>query len=415
MISEFYYPFIGGAEQHVRSLSRELVARGHDVAVVTLWHTGLAEFEIDHGVRIYRVRGTLQRPAAIFNDQARRYVPPFPDPEALLAIREVIARERPAIVHAHNWLVHSFLPIKAWSRARLVMTLHDYSLACVKKTLMRDEGICDGPGLAKCLACASGYYGAAKAVPTVLANYGMSRAERAAVDMFLPVSHAVAAGSGLVDSRLRYRVIPNFVRDDIAQVPAAHDPLLAQLPDRDYMLFVGALGRHKGLHVLLEAYAGLRDAPPLVLIGAPLPDTPAAVPWGVVLLKSWPNTAVMQAWRRCLFGLVPSVWPEPCGIVVLEAMAASRPVIASRIGGLTDLVADGETGLVVAPGDALALRGAMARLLNEGGLRATMGQAARRRLVEFQASTIVPRIERVYESLIVREPSTTRHTPVSSG
>jgi glycosyltransferase involved in cell wall biosynthesis len=134
-----------------------------------------------------------------------------------------------------------------------------------------------------------------------------------------------------------------------------------------------------------------------------------------VLLKSWPNTAVMQAWRRCLFGLVPSVWPEPFGIVVLEAMAASRPVIASRIGGLTDLVADGETGLVVAPGDALALRGAMARLLNEGGLRATMGQAARRRLVEFQASTIVPRIERVYESLIVREPSTTRHTPVSSG
>ena len=53
MLSQFYPPIIGGVEQHVRTLSVELVSRGHDVAVATLWHKGLAEFELDQGVRTH--------------------------------------------------------------------------------------------------------------------------------------------------------------------------------------------------------------------------------------------------------------------------------------------------------------------------------------------------------------------------
>src|SRR2546421_7039338 len=126
MLSQFYPPIIGGVEQHVRTLSTELASRGHDVAVVTLWHHGQAPFEIDHGVRVYRIRSLVQRMSWLFSNHERRHSPPVPDPEAMLEMRRVIVSERPQIVHAHNWLVRTFLPLKNWSKARLIVTLHDY-------------------------------------------------------------------------------------------------------------------------------------------------------------------------------------------------------------------------------------------------------------------------------------------------
>src|SRR5579859_1811274 len=142
MLAQFYPPTIGGEERHVRNLSVELVARGHDVSLATLWHQGLAEYEIDQGVRIYRIRASVQRLALLFREQSRQYAPPFPDPEALMALQRIVQRERPEIVHAHNWIVHSFLPLKRWSKARLVMTLHDYSLLCVQKRMTHQNAIC---------------------------------------------------------------------------------------------------------------------------------------------------------------------------------------------------------------------------------------------------------------------------------
>lgn len=400
MLSQFYPPTVGGEEQHVQTLSRELAARGHDVAVATLWHRGLAPFERDHGVRVYRLRGALQRLRWLYRESGRRHAPPCPDPALALALRRVAARERPEIVHAHNWLVHSFLPIKAWSGARLVLTLHDYSLVCAKKSLVyRDGAVCDGPGPAKCLGCASDHYGPAKGVPTVLANWAMGRAERAAVDRFWAVSRATAQGNRLPADGIPFDVLPNFVPDDLGRPQAGWDRYLDQLPRGDYLLFVGDRRRFKGIEVLLRAYAELPAAPPLVLIGRRLAETPTALPRNVLALDRWPHGAIMGAWRRCLVGLLPSIGPETFGIVMLEAMATGRPVIASRIGGLVDVVVDGETGYLVPPGDPLALRQAIERLLADPGLRERMGQAARRRVIEFQASTVVPRIEAAYREL----------------
>lgn len=400
MLAQFYPPTIGGEERHVQDLSVALAARGHDVAVATLWHEGLAEFERDRGVRVYRIRGTMQRAAWLFSETGRMHAPPFPDPELTLALRRVIACERPEIVHAHNWLVHSFLPLKAWSGARLVMSLHDYSLVCAKKSLVYREAICSGPGVAKCFGCASDYYGLAKGVSTTVANWGMARVERAVVDMFLTVSRATAVGNGLVGSKLPFQVIPNFVPDDIYRPQSVSETYLAQLPDEPFLLFVGDLRRFKGIEVLLRAYADLTNVPPLVLIGRVVAETPAAFPPNVIVLKSWPHSAVMAAWRRSIVGLLPSVGLETFGIVTLEAMAAGRPVIASRIGGLSDVVVDGETGFLVPPGDHIALRQAIERVLADPELRERMGQAALRRVAEFQASTVVPRIERVYQQLL---------------
>ena len=111
--------------------------------------------------------------------------------------------------------------------------------------------------------------------------------------------------------------------------------------------------------------------------------------------------AVMEAWRRSLVAVAPSVGPEAFGIAIMEAMSVGRPVIASRTGGLIDLVADGESGLLVEPGNASALQHAIKQLLADPGLRRRMGDAALHRVVEFQASSVVPRIEQVYERTLL--------------
>jgi glycosyltransferase involved in cell wall biosynthesis len=124
------------------------------------------------------------------------------------------------------------------------------------------------------------------------------------------------------------------------------------------------------------------------------------MPAGVRVLESWPHPAVMEAWRRSLAGIVPSVWPDPCPTVVMEAMASGRPVVGTRTGGIQDLVIDGETGFLVPPGDARAVGATMARLVVDAGLREAMGRAALRRVRQFSASAVAERIEHAYEALL---------------
>lgn len=398
MLAQFYSPIIGGEERHVQDLSVELVKRGHDVAVVTLHAPESAEFELDHGVRIYRVKSTMQRMRWLYS-QERNHAPPFPDPEVMLALRRIFAREKPEIVHAHNWILHSFLPLKAWSRVPFVLSVHDYSLACVQKRLMLNGIPCSGPSLRKCLDCASDHYGNLKGKVTTVNHRLFDSAVRAAVDIFLPVSMATAMGNGLVEKQLPFEIIPNFVPDEIDPPTDDLDAYISQLPREGYLLFVGDLSLDKGVGVLLRAYAALQNPPPLVLIGRRSDKTPNNLPENVFLLNSWPHGAVMEAWRRSSIALAPSVWPEPFGIVAIEAMAMGRPVIGSRIGGLIDILIDGKTGFLVPPGDSASLAQAMKRLIDEQSLRERLGQGALQRAQNFRASIIVPRIETVYRKL----------------
>lgn len=409
MLSQSYPPVFGGLATHVRTLSIELVSHGHDVTVATQWYQGMPEFELDHGVRVYRFHSTMQHMPWLFRDSKRHIATPFPDPGAMMALRQIIKKEQPEIVHAHNWLVYSFLPLKVWSGVPLVVTLHDYNLVCAKLTMLYHDAPCEGPALAKCLSCASQHYGLVKGFPIVLSNRVMSLTERGLVDMFMPNSEAVAVGSGLVEGRLPFQVIPHFIPRDEEIPQGDPEPYLAQLPTEDYLLYAGSLSPHKGVDVLLRAYAGLTNPPPLVLIGHLSPgwQLPSeAYAQNVVLLKDWPRFAVLEAWRRSLIGLVPSVWSEPFGLVVLEAMSAGRPVIASRTGGIIDIVADGETGLLVQPGDPLALRQAIERLVADAALRNHMGQAAQRKFKDFEVSALVPRFERVYQGVLQEQQKT---------
>ena len=402
MVADFYWPFLGGVEQHVRTLSQALCERGHEVSVATLWREGLAETELDQGVQVHRLRGSSQRAKWLFSEPRRPWAPPFPDPEILLGLRRVIAQTRPEIVHGHDWLARSVWPLKRWSRAKMVMSLHYYTLSCAKKNLMVDDVPCDGPAPVKCMRCGVRHYGAAKGAATVTANWGMAAWERAAVDLFISVSHATAAGNQLDAVDVPQAVIPNFLLDAAAPAAAQVEPYLAQLPQEPFLMFVGDLRPIKGLEVRLAAYARLEHAPPLVLIGKQWPDTPHDFPPNTYVLHDWPNEAVRAAWARSSIGLAPSLWREPFGIVVIEAMAGGSPVIGSCVGGIPEIVVDGESGLLVPPGDVDALAAAMRRLIEEPALCEQMGEAARRRAAQFSAAAVVPQIEAAYRHLLAQ-------------
>jgi glycosyltransferase involved in cell wall biosynthesis len=411
MLAQFYWPDVGGEERHAQDLAEAMAQRGHQVAVATLAQKDLPEFEVLNGVRIYRIRASIQRASFLYTT-ARTHFAPIPDPEAMAGLRRVVAKEQPQIVHAHNWLLHAFTPIKQWSKAKFVVSLHDLSMACAKKTLMQGDAVCDGPGLLKCLSCAKDQYGPLKGAVTVLGNMGMSIPERAAVDMFLPVSTDTAERNGLLKHKLPHQVVPNFVpdamaTDDWGQVgeegaAGLDHPALKQLPQENYIMFAGDVRRFKGAHILLEAYARLQHAPPLVLAGRLNLDVPAVFPPNVIALDRVPHNVLMEVRRRSLFAVAPSVGAEPFGIVIIEAMAMGQPVIASCIGGIPDVVADGETGLLVPPGNVQALQHAMQRLIDDPPLRASMGAAAKRRVARFRASAVTQQIEDVYQRLVTK-------------
>jgi glycosyltransferase involved in cell wall biosynthesis len=387
-----------------------LVSRGHDVAVATLRLPETPEYAVEDGVRVYRIRSTTQSLPFLYKETARQHLPPVPDPGAMRALKEVVERERPAIVHAHNWIVHSYVPLSTKSGARLVLSLHDYGLVCARKTLLYHGAPCSGPAYWKCLACAREQYGWAKGAVTVTGVRARRHAERAAVDLFLPVSNAVASGCGLVEAKASFRVIPNFVPDELVDgqqsrdaATSESDPHLALLPQEPYILFVGDQTYQKGVPVLLEAYSRLKDAPPLVLIGRQFEEVPYKLSPGVIQLGLWPHEAVIEAWRRSMLGVLTSVSDEPFGIAMIEAMAAGKPVVASRAGGLADIVLHEQTGLLVKPNDADDLARALQRLISDPEMRARMGQEASRRAEIYKVSNVVPHIEQAYHDVLERD------------
>jgi glycosyltransferase involved in cell wall biosynthesis len=70
------------------------------------------------------------------------------------------------------------------------------------------------------------------------------------------------------------------------------------------------------------------------------PETPKTQPSGVQIFNNWPHAAVMHAWRKCLFGVAPSIGPELSAAVIMEAMAMGKPIIVTNMGGNPDIVAD---------------------------------------------------------------------------
>jgi glycosyltransferase involved in cell wall biosynthesis len=101
--------------------------------------------------------------------------------------------------------------------------------------------------------------------------------------------------------------------------------------------------------------------------------------------------------------VVPSIWPEPFGLVALEAMASGMPVVASRAGGLQEVVSDGVTGILVKPNDAAELAAGILRVLEDDELRARMEKAALKAVSGWSEAAHVAGLIRIYEQVIAEK------------
>ena len=401
-LTDFYPPHIGGLERHVQMIASELAFRDHEVSVATIWHQGTPHFEWDNGVKVYRINGAAQRFTSWFSNTHRRFHPTAPDPLIIKRILELVSKDKPQIVIASGWILHSFLPIKPHSKAKLFVRHHDYAFICPKRTLFLNGAVCTGPGMYKCYPCTAAHYGRLRG-PIINTSFKVFSQWHGLVDLHLPISQYVAnvlkTAQNIQSDTIH--VVPSPVPDEIFESkPQNTIPSQFSAYD-DFILYVGALTKTKGLNVLLDAYQGLENRARLVLIGTEWPDSPSIYPEGVLVIKNAPHHTVMEAFSQCLFSVVPSLWPEPFGQVAVEAMAARKPVIASAVGGLTDIIIHEKTGLLIEPAKSSILHHAMSQLLESKGLRQQLGADGYSRAKKlFTRSQVTNQFESIFEEAI---------------
>jgi glycosyltransferase involved in cell wall biosynthesis len=193
------------------------------------------------------------------------------------------------------------------------------------------------------------------------------------VALLRPLARRVLASARLVicASRALADEARRLGAPDVRVIPSGVDvpPKVGPEDEPPHVLFAGRLSAEKGVQDLLAAANGL----PLVVVG----DGPLRrqVPQALGFV---PHQELGRRYERAAVVACPSR-REGFGVVAAEAMAHGRPVVASAVGGLLDLVADEETGLLVPPGDTGALRAALERLLGDAALRRRLGEAGRER------------------------------------
>ena len=274
-----------------------------------------------------------------------------------------------------------------------VMTLHNYRLICPGALLMRGGKVCEhcigkSPWHGVLRRCYRG-----SALQTALVARMISRNRRSGtwdrlVDAYIAITdicRGVFVRAGLPADRVIVK--PNFLQED---------PLPAESPGAG-AIFRGRLSREKGVRTLIEAWKQVPEAP-LTIVGDG-PERPALEK----LAASLPNVSLvgqagqpeaMERIKQAAFLIMPSEWYETFGRCIVEAYACGRPVVASRLGAMAELVKDGETGLLFEPGNARDLAAKVKALLADPAECQRLGRAAR---AEFEAKYTA---ERNYEMLM---------------
>lgn len=300
------------------------------------------------------------------------------DPRMYSRIDAVLRRFRPHIVHTHRYVLRYALPPVVYRRIRgKVHTVH--SLA---------EKEVDAPGkLVHRLAFRSGV------VPVAI-----SQAVRASIERVYGLGSLPLILNGVPLQTYRQ---PAVGREEWRRREAL-------CPEDLVFVSIGRLAPEKNHQLLLDAFARVAEIEGQALLllagGGELRQTlefqVEALGLGGRVRFLGVRTDIPDLLGACDACVLTSHW-EGLGLAVMEAMAAGKPVIATAVGGVPELVVDGATGLLVPPGDAAALAEAMSVLLHDAARRRELGMAAAKRAEEqFCVKVMAKRYEELYENLL---------------
>ena len=305
----------------------------------------------------------------------------------------MIEEWKPDVVHFHNiWplLTPSALRIAKRRNAAVLLTAHNYRFACPGGMLLRDGAVhqdcIEGSSLVCALRNPRNSFAESLAYGIALEVQRRLRMLERWVDAFVAPSTFMAqmlVRAGLPEKRVH--VIANGLPPSIEPRALGRSAL-----------FFGRLSAEKGARTVLEAARLAPDIPVVIAGAGPLEPEVRAAP--VNYLGRLNQQGLARALDGAAFSLAPSECYDNQPFAVLEAFAAGRPVIATRIGGLPEIVRDGVTGLLVSPHSPAELAGAMRRLLLDPNLTRELGTNALHDAREkFSLATQVTKIVALYE------------------
>jgi phosphatidylinositol alpha-mannosyltransferase len=401
LLSPYSWTYPGGVTRHIEALASELSAAGHEARI-------LAPFDPDDALSRRMHRGARPQPRTVGEDfvsLGRTVGVPANGavsnmalaPQAVFAMRHELRHGGYDVLHIHEPVV----PFLSWDaltsvgQLPLVGTFHTYS-----ENLLTN-GIAAGP------------LGGRRRMNRLHARIAVSEA---------------AAWTARRFYGGRYRIVPNGVHlldgarssDALADQPTGASPHDAD-PDSQSehsdgrpqlrILFVGQAVERKGLPVLLRAFEALREEIPatLTLVGASRQEVAHMMldDRGVQALGKVSEERKLAELARADVLCAPSLHGESFGMVLTEAFAAATPVLASDIPGYRDVLRDGHDGLLVPPGDALALAEALRALALDPRLRTRMASAARERAERFAWPHVAAEVLDCYEQAMrVGAPAT---------
>jgi phosphatidylinositol alpha-mannosyltransferase len=351
----------GGVQVHVRQLARQLRRRGHELLVLAPGR-GLASPD---------PVCVVGRPIPVpYNGSV---APICPSRASARRVAEVLDRFRPDVVHVHEPLTPSTSMFAALrSEAPVVATFHAY---VPRSTLIR-------------------------------AASPLLRRVWRRLDVRLGVSHAVAS---FVSARMGGGEAVQVVANG-ADLEPFENAAPAALPVGRKLLFVSRLEPRKGFAVLLEAFEALdRRMTDVILIVAGDGGERDAVNrlaprlrQRVIMLGAMRHERLPPIYSAANLFIGPATGRESFGIVLLEAMAAGLPIVASDIPGYREVVRDGVDGLLVRPADPNALARAAASVLDDHVLARQLAAASRARVRAFTWDRVIGRLEGFYDEAVRR-------------
>ena len=418
LVNEYFPPFApGGAEWSLAALARALADRGHRVVVVTPNYGATPEEEHD-GVRIVRFPFPVKLPPGRTPASAKWLANPFFYLWAAWAVFRVARRERSDLIHVQN--KHSLIPGVIAGKILgipVFLTIRDGGLInAAPLCLHHGDRMPPDCGVKKLWRkCSEEYFALYVKDPrrrlrSKLAFLYFWLDSRLKQRFLRRVHGVIGVSQGILDIYRRSGLLGDVARvHTVYNIPPLAPPPPAaevealryrlDLVGRRVVLYVGKFSPGKGTaDLVLASEQVVREVPDVVFLFVGEGNLESGGPH-IRRLGPLSNREVQALYPLSDIVVVPSVIPDALSRVILEAMAAGRPVAATRVGGTPELVIDGKTGLLVERNAPAELARAIVTILRDADLQASLAAAARRHLAEhFEPEESVNRLLAIYAS-----------------